>query len=53
MAKISGSLERIWMAIPARSVTHIIWNTRQHTGIVSTTEFCEMPSENLDHLFQN
>jgi hypothetical protein len=38
MSKISGILERIWMAIQATTVTRLVWNAWQHTGIVPGIE---------------
>jgi transposase len=35
ISKISGTLERIWMAVQAATITRIIWNAWSHTGIVA------------------
>jgi hypothetical protein len=38
ISKISSSLERIWMAIQASTVTRIVWNAWGHTGVICEIE---------------
>jgi transposase len=54
VSKISSSLERIWMAIQATTITRIVWNAWIHTGIICIVkkgecEHCELdPARVLD-----
>jgi hypothetical protein len=38
LSKISSSLERIWMAFQATTITRLIWNSWKHAGIVPVIE---------------
>jgi hypothetical protein len=54
ISKISGTLERIWMAVQA-TVTPIIWNAWFHTGIVVTISqgVCMGCPSDLNHVLSD
>jgi hypothetical protein len=48
LSKISSSLERIWMAIQATTITRIVLNAWTHTGIICAVEDGECKRCELD-----
>jgi hypothetical protein len=55
LSKISGILERVWMAIDASSGTRLSWNAWSHTGIIATITngMCSGCRLDVDHVLSD